>query len=562
MMHLRLLLLWLPLALSAQTPAPMLVQEPERPVSLQRLPDGLWQADFGRDAFARIELTLSSRRGGDTVLVHLGERLVDGRIWRTPTTTVRYRCIPVVLQAGRHTYRLDITPDRRNTGPDAIKMPADIGEVLPFRYCELEGYAGPLRRRAFTRLSVHVPFNDRAARFRSDNDILNQVWELCRYSVKATSFTGYYVDGDRERIPYEADALISQLCHYAADCSFETARRTLEHLLEHPTWPTEWILQSVVIAWNDYLYSGDDTLLRRHYDLLKAHCLLALREDNGLISTTTGRQTPEFLASIRRTGAIRDIVDWPHTGGTGLQAGQGGEDDGFVYTDFNAVVNAWFYKALTCMTAVAEHLGRSGDAAEFAAAAARVREIFDTQLYDPARGVYRDGLDTDHSALHTNVFALLFGLVPKERQAGVVDFIKSRGMACSVYGAQFLLEALYEAGEADYALSLMTDTGLRSWYNMIRVGSTITLEAWDDSFKPNQDWNHLWGAAPGNIIPFRLMGVEPLEPGFARVRIHPQTGSLRRADLTLPTCRGPIRVRVRNGRVRVRVPRGVQYELQ
>jgi hypothetical protein len=107
----------------------------------------------------------------------------------------------------------------------------------------------------------------------------------------------------------------------------------------------------------------------------------------------------------------------------------------------------------------------------------------------------------------------------------------------------------------------MTGTGLRSWYNMLRVGSTITLEAWDDSFKPNQDWNHLWGAAPGNVIPFRLMGVQPLEPGWGRVRIHPQTGSLRRADLTLPTCRGPIRVRIRNGRVRVRVPKGVTYEL-
>ena len=143
----------------------------------------------------------------------------------------------------------------------------------------------------------------------------------------------------------------------------------------------------------------------------------------------------------------------------------------------------------------------------------------------------------------------------------MVDFIKSRGMACSVYGAQFLLEALYEAGEADYAFSLLTDQSVRSWYNMIRVGSTITLEAWDDSFKPNQDWNHLWGAAPGNIIPFRLMGVQPLEPGFARVRIHPQPGPLRRADLTLPTCRGPIRVRIRGDRVRVRVPRGVEYVL-
>ena len=42
-------------------------------------------------------------------------------------------------------------------------------------------------------------------------------------------------------------------------------------------------------------------------------------------------------------------------------------------------------------------------------------------------------------------------------------------MACSVYGSQYLLEALYKAGEADYALQLMTSDSKRSWLNMIRV---------------------------------------------------------------------------------------------
>ena len=49
------------------------------------------------------------------------------------------------------------------------------------------------------------------------NDILNQVWDLCKYSIKATTFNGLYVDGDRERIPYEADAYLNQLSHYTTD---------------------------------------------------------------------------------------------------------------------------------------------------------------------------------------------------------------------------------------------------------------------------------------------------------------------------------------------------------
>ena len=72
------------------------------------------------------------------------------------------------------------------------------------------------------------------------------------------------------------------------------------------------------------------------------------------------------------------------------------------------------------------------------------------------RGIYIDGEFSDHSSLHANMMALAFDLVPEEHKKTVIDFIKSRGMACSVYGAQFLLEGLYNAGESDYAMSLLT----------------------------------------------------------------------------------------------------------
>ena len=108
------------------------------------------------------------------------------------------------------------------------------------------------------------------------------------------------------------------------------------------------------------------------------------------------------------------------------------------------------------------------------------------------------------------------------------------------------MDALYEANDAEYALHILTKTDDRSWYNMIRVGSTISLEAWDNKYKPNQDWNHAWGAAPANIIPRRLMGVEPLTPGFGTARIKPQLASLEWAEATIPTIRGAIRMEVEN----------------
>ena len=126
-------------------------------------------------------------------------------------------------------------------------------------------------------------------------------------------------------------------------------------------------------------------------------------------------------------------------------------------------------------------------------------------------------------------------------------FLKAKGMACSVYGSQFLMEALYNAHEGDYALSLLTSTSERSWAHMVYdVGTTISLEAWDDRFKPNQDWNHAWGAVPASAIPLGLMGVHPLKPGFEEILIQPQPGALTFAELTLPTIRGPVMVRFNN----------------
>ena len=547
------------------TPAYPLVKESQVPKSSARVGDALVY-DFGKDAFGQLSVRLYSETGEDTVRVHLGERIENGRVLRNPTTSARYQMHEIALKKGFHTYRIILPPDKRNTGSAAVKMPDYIGEVLPFRYCEVEGYGRQLPADQIFREMVSYPFDMEAASFRSSDEVLNQVWDICRYSVKATSFTGLYVDGDRERIPYEADALISQLCHYGADREYTLARRTLEYLLDYPTWPTEWILQSVLIAWNDYLFTGDARALESQYDILRAHCMESRIQPNGLLSSTLTPQDGIFLKSIRREDKIRDIVDWPHSGSLGLAPGTGGEDDGFVYTDYNAVVNAYSYRALVLMKEIADLLGKEDDAAVLAKEADQMKKSFNKLFFDKKRKVYCDGITADrHASLHTNMFALLFGLIPEKYKKNVTEFIISRGMACSVYGAQFLLEALYEGGADAYALDLMTDKSLRSWYNMVRVGSTITLEAWDDSFKPNQDWNHLWGAAPGNIIPFQLMGITPLDPGFSKVRIAPQPGNLEYAEMTLPTIRGTISIKIRNTpqdrSVFLDLPANMDYEL-
>jgi hypothetical protein len=140
------------------------------------------------------------------------------------------------------------------------------------------------------------------------------------------------------------------------------------------------------------------------------------------------------------------------------------------------------------------------------------------------------------------MFALAFGLVAKQNLPSVIALIKSKKMACSVYGSQFLLDALYDAGESKYALDLLTATDQRSWYNMIKSGSTISMEAWDKIYKPNLDLNHAWGAAPANIIVRKLMGVQPLSPGADTILIQPQLANLQFAKLKTTLIKGEVAI--------------------
>ena len=525
----------------------------EYPVKIRSIDEQTTFIDFGKASFGRLHITLSATKH-DTVIIHLGEHAVNGRVDRNPGASIRYTNYKLPIMPGTHTYAVKIRPDRRNTsatanesGVKAILMPDYTGEVYPFRYCEVEKYSGKIRNTDMKRLSVHYPFNDNAAHFFSSDTILNQVWDLCKYSIKATSFMGIYVDGDRERIPYEADALINQLCHYWVDREYSIGRYSHEYLIEYATWPTEWIMQSVLMAWLDYMYTGNPASLQRYYDDLKAKTLIALTESNGLISTRTGKQTPEFLKSIHFKGrALRDIVDWPQSGVLGVDKEARGESDAFVFTDYNTVVNAYHYEALRIISRIAEVLGKNAERDAFLKQAEHVKQQFNKLFLDPKKGYYNDGIDTDHSALHSNMFPLAFEMVPAKNNKAVTDFVRSRGMACSVYGSQFLMDAVYNGNDADHGLLLLTSTTDRSWYNMIRVGSTITLEAWDTKYKPNQDWNHAWGAVPANVIPRKLMGIEPLEPGFRKIRIKPQPSTLAFAELIAPTIRGNVKVAFKN----------------
>ncbi|MEP2026912.1 MAG: alpha-L-rhamnosidase C-terminal domain-containing protein [Reichenbachiella sp.] len=500
--------------------------------------------DFGKAAFATLAFAYESTIN-DTLVVHIGEQLVDGKINRDPQKTIRYQKVEVVISPEKTQYLLKIEPDKRNTKPRAVQLPDSFPVLLPFRYVEIEGVNGELKADDFTQLFYHGYWEDKASYFTSSDSTLNAIWDLCKYSIKATTFAGLYVDGDRERIPYEADAYLNQLSHYTTDREFAMARQTIEYFMEHPTWPTEWQLHVALMFHADYMYTGNTELIEKYYEELKHKTLMELRGADGLISSDNA--TPKFMKKLGFTNPkdkLKDIVDWPPAQkDTGWKlATAAGERDGFVFKPINTVVNSLYYRNLEIMAEFAKVLNKADEAEELNQLALKVKQSINDKLFNPEAGAYIDGIGTNHSSLHANMMALAFDIVPEANKNSVADFVKSRGMACSVYGSQYLLEAMYKANESEYALGLMTATHDRSWYNMIKIGSTITLEAWDMKYKPNADWNHAWGATPANIIPRYLWGIKPKTPGYESVAIKPQLGDLTSSAIVVPTLRGQIKV--------------------
>lgn len=541
-----------------------IIETKRYPSHSEFLDNGSLFVDFGKAAFGTV--IFEKPEGTKSIVVHLGEKLDEnGRIDRTPPGTIRYRRIEQNTGPDEKECRIIIPPDERNTGGNAILMPDYIGEVLPFRYAEIEN-ASKINPGKIYQIAVHYPFDDNAASFESSDSVLNAVWDICKYTIKTTTFCGVYVDGDRERIPYEGDAYINQLGHYCTDQEYDFARYSHEYMIQKPTWCTEWHLHSVMMAYMDYMYSGETRSLNLFYDELCAKTLMDFARDDGLISVDPEFRTPEMEKRLEphfESGIIkrdiRDVMDWPPGSFTD---GGTGERDNHEMLPINTATNAFHAHALKLMSEISGVLGKTEKKSQFYKKFQKVSESMNAKLFNKDSGIYIDGEGAEHSSLHSNMFMLAFDLVPEDRKPGVIDFVKSRGMACSVYGAQHLLDALYLNGEDEYALRLMTAQHDRSWYNMIKSGSTMTLEAWDLKYKNNLDWNHAWGAAPANIIPRYVSGVRPLEAGFKKCLIQPQPGNLEYFYSKVPTPLGPVCVNYneKEGRLDIDSPEEMKME--
>ena len=468
--------------------------------------------DFGKAAFGRLSVEIAGVPGTE-VEIAIGENALAGRVNRTPGGFCCFKSAKLILDSPRNIYKFEIPKHRVPKYTVFTVMPPDDEEVAPFRYAEVVGDCEVIR---FIRQEVFPEWDETAAHFESSDCDLNRIWEFCKYSMKATAAFGVFIDGERERCPYEGDAYINQLGWFCCSRDGAIPRRTIELFKEHRTWPIEWSLLMPQIVRDYVLYSGDEAYLETVLPELKSRLLDELENSDGLIGGN------DFY---------RELIDWPMN-----------ERDGYESPGVSLVPNCMRYSALMCMAEL------TGDRRYTAKAENLQSQILQKMFVN---GKFVDSPGSPHTAQHSLFFPVATGVVAPD----AVPELGKLDIRCSVYAVQFLLDALYMGKYGQQALELMRSRGLRSWLHMIDdLDATIALEAWDASLKPNLDWNHAWGAAPANIIPRRLCGIRPLKPGFREFIFDPQPGDLKFFKSLHPTPEGSIEVEYDSGKFSVKMP--------
>jgi len=500
-------------------PAENLTQIEVKPRKVTSLGKGHFLLDYGTTVVGGMTLTLDNRQSiANDVTIKTGEILAaDGAVkWQTAALI-------------NNLDKWQLKPGKQTLEHFGFRV---------FRYAEISGLPDALTAsqlgEMLTTQALRYPFDDGAATFSSSNKTLNDIWAFSKASIKVLNHDLYVDSPNRERAPYEADTYIQQLSNYQLDKGYPLARFSTEWLIDHSTWPMEWKVYNILNAWNDYLYTGDDRLIRTYYSQLKGKIPAKLTAG---FDDKTGRVTANYGDGA--PGPDHDIVDWPAS----LRAG-------YQFSNTHNVTNAFFSKGTQTLADIAGALGERQDQQHYRQLADASARGFRSGFYDAGAQAFKDNIGGKHHlSSQANAFGVAFDLATPEEARHAATFLADKKMLeGSVYSALFALSAMAENGQGMEAINQITglnsDGTLRqnshNWRHMMEQGSGSTMEAWNESDDLTVSHSHPWGTAPVIVASQGVFGVKPLKPAYEQFQIKPILQGLTKADITVPTIRGEI----------------------
>ncbi len=276
----------------------------------------------------------------------------------------------------------------------------------------------------------------------------------------------------------------------------------------------EWGSAFVIVPWQQYEWTGDIELLRRHYDDMKRYvAYLGIRATDHIVSHGLG--------------------DWYDIG-----PGDPGQAQ---LTPVALTATGFYYYDTAVLSRVAALLGRSDEARRFAEQAEDIRRAFNAKFFDTAARRYATGSQT------ANALPMVMGLVDPPNRAPVINAIvtdvTTRGNALTAgdVGYRYLLRALADAGRSDVIFAMNHQSAKPGYGYQLVKGATSLTEAWNADRRSSQNHFMLGHFVEWLYHDLAGIGPDPSAPGFKSIRIAPQpVGELTWVKASLDTIRGRV----------------------
>lgn len=396
-----------------------------------------------------------------------------------------------------------------------------------------------------------------AGAFECSDERLNKLHKYALHTLELCMHDHYEDCPWREQALYTYDSRLQMLYGYYNWGNYQFAAASLELFVpgqwenghfnlcaparsrrQIPVYTLVWLEQ----LYEYYLFSGDKTLFERCRGAAEKIVKLIysqLDENAGLLREDSGERYWNFY-------------EWrEHLEGRGELSGKG----------FSALYNAYAVAALIAYSI----LSGDDEARNFAG---KLRENMRRIFYQPRSGLfgsfYVDGKVLDIYNDHTQALMVLYGDLEPGLAAGLGARLAQGdcGTPASLSSLYLIIKAMCKSGVDS---TLIYDRILQYYQLMLDNPSGTLWETGlgDYDFGYAGSLCHGWSALPTGFAKNCLLGIEPLEPGFASTSIHVRDCGLDFAAGAVPTPHGEITVewrRTENGvlTVSVRAPKAIK----
>ena len=415
-------------------------------------------------------------------------------------------------------------------GVQTLELPyKDSFSVINFK---LEGATHPVDIEDVRCVFTSYPVQYRGE-FSCSDPQFDRLWQVCRWVTQICMQT-HHLDSPNHQEPISdsGDYLIESLNEFYAFGDPTLIRQDLKKIARtlvqrrYFGFHTSYTLLWVHMLLQYYDYTGDKETLKELSPVVF-----------GVLSWYSSRFGTDMLLNQARNYMF---MDWVDIGGFNAHHPPAVIGTGYM--------TCLYYQAFEDGLRIGQIIGDTSRLQYISLYPKYIRQALEKELWDPAKGLYRDGKpfqsklrpnqwlpadkDVETFSTQVNTLAVSCGLVPKDRAVSVMKTVLAeKDMNCQPYFMHFVFEALDKTGLFDtYAAAQIA-----RW--KIVPDSQSFYEMWDSG-----DLSHAWNATLLYQMSGRILGVNPVEPGFAKFSIRPEPCGLSWAKGSVPTPHGLIRV--------------------